>query len=1091
MNRCTLKMLLRSIRRSLGRYLAILGIVALGVGFFAGLKSSYPAMHRTADDYLRRQRFHDFQLLSTLGFTEGDRAAFEREEGVAAAEGAFFTDAYIEHAGEKTVCRLMSITERVDVPELIAGRVPRAPGECLGDSSAFSESELGTELRLGADNDEDTRALLRRESFTIVGLARSPRYISNDRGDTSLGSGRLGAFVLLLPQDFRSEVYHELLLFCELPGEIHSEEYDAAFEAIKPRIKTLENDLGVARERELRAETEEELSDARRELDEAWEEYRDKRAETEEELLGALRELEDGESELTCGRRELEDGRAKLEAGMAQLPAARREIEENRTLLDEKQAELDEGRAELEAGEAELELGALQLAAYKAASLAPYAQRIALLGGEIAALQRAIDAAESAPGGETLAAPLRARLQEKSAELAQASADYSSAEASFSAQEAELASGRQQLESARAELEAGQRAIDEGYAQLEDAEAQISAAEAAFPRHLQELEDGERRLDEAAQQLEEGRAEYENGLKQAREGFAEAEKELTEAEGKLAEAAAEAEEKLKLELYTLGRESNQGYLTFDNDTRIVDALSDVFPIFFVLVAALVCITTMTRMVGEERTQIGTMKALGYSAAATMSKYLLYAASAALLGCVLGYLLGTLLIPYFVWFSYGIIYNYARLEFYFSPLMAALCLLVTVPGALLVTGLVCRRELREQPAELIRPKAPKKGRRILLERIGALWRPLPFLTKLSLRNAFRFPVRVMMLLLGIGGCTALLVAGLGARDSIAHISRYQYDEIMLYDLEVNLDEDTFTPDGEAAALWREGCERRTLTRRESVTIEVGGKEKSTQMIAAAPGALEGLISLHDERGELPCPGRGEAVITKKLSEQLALGVGERFMLTTDGGERVELTVTGVCENYMRHYVFLDLSSLEEQAANTALLSCAEGTDAAVLGAALRGAEGVNYVSLARQEREIMENSMRSMDVLIALVVVCSAALAFITLYNLTNINIMERVREIATVKVLGFYPRETAAYVLRENVLLSVLGALLGLGLGKGLHFIIIRALVVDYMSFDPRIAPTSYMLAFAATLVFTLLTNAAMRRHLSAVDMAESLKSVE
>ena len=1091
MNRCTLKMLLRSIRRSLGRYLAILGIVALGVGFFAGLKSSFPAMRRTADDYLRQRHFHDFQLLSTLGFSEGDRAAFEEAEGVAAAEGAYFADAYIEHGGTRRVCRFMSITSRVDVPELTSGRMPRAAGECLGDRSVFSESDVGKTIRLGADNDDETRGSFTRESFTIVGLARSPRYLSVERGDTTLGSGRIDGFILVPPQAFDSEAYHELLLFCDLPGEIYSEEYDAAHARLEDRIKSLQSGLGTARLRELRAEAAEKIADGRRELDEAREEYRDKRTETEKQLADALRELEDGEKELARGQKELDDGRAKLEAGMAQLPAARREIEENRALLEQKQAELEAGRAQLEAGEQELEMGALALEAYKTAALAPYVERIAVLRGEIAVLENSISSAQETPGGELLIPGLQSRLNEKKSSLAKEQADYAAAEASFAPQEAEIAAGRKQLAASRAELESGEKALRDGFSKLDAAEKQIYAAEAAYPGRLQELEDGQQKLDEAAIRLEEGRAEYESGKREAEKGFAEAEQKLADAEKELDDAEKEAREKLTLELYTLDRGSNQGYLTFDNDIRIIDALSDVFPIFFVLVAALVCITTMTRMVGEERTLIGTMKAMGYSTAATMSKYLLYAGSAALLGCVLGYFLGTLLIPYLVWFSYGIIYDYARLEFYFSPLMYALCLLVTVPGSLLVTYLVCRRELREVPAELIRPKAPKKGRRILLERITPLWRRLPFLTKLSLRNAFRFPARVMMLLLGIGGCTALLVAGLGARDSIAQISTYQYDEIMLYDLELDLDADRFASDDEIAALWEEEELSFALTRRESVTLSAGGREKSTRMIAAAPGALEGLISLHDKNGELPFPSAGEAVVTKKIAETMSLRAGDSLTLTTDGGETLDLRVTGVCDNYLRHFVFVDLGDLGDARPNAALLRCGENGDPASLGAALRGEEGVNYVSLTRQERELMEDSMRSMNVLIALVVVCSGALAFITLFNLTNINIMERVREIATVKVLGFYPKETAAYVLRENVLLSVLGAALGLLLGKGLHAIIIRALVVDYMSFDVRVTTLSYVLAFAVTLLFTLLTNAAMHRRLAAVDMAESLKSVE
>ena len=315
--------------------------------------------------------------------------------------------------------------------------------------------------------------------------------------------------------------------------------------------------------------------------------------------------------------------------------------------------------------------------------------------------------------------------------------------------------------------------------------------------------------------------------------------------------------------------------------------------------------------------------------------------------------------------------------------------------------------------------------------------------------------------------------------------------MLYELTVNLDEDSFSPDGEAAALWTENCAERALTRQESVTLSAPGQEKSTTMIAASPGALEGLISLHDGAEELPFPGPGEAVVTKKIAETMSLREGDDVTLTTEAGETLALRVTGVCENYLRHFVYVDLASLPESSPNAALLRCAEGTESDAFGAALRACEGVSYVSLTRQERELMENSMRSMDLLIALVVLCSGALAFITLYNLTNINIMERVREIATVKVLGFRPRETAAYVLRENVLLSLLGAVLGLGLGRALHYVIIRALVVEYMSFDVRITALSYALAFAATILFTLLTNAAMHRRLAAVDMAESLKSVE
>ncbi len=1106
MNRLTFKMLLRSIRGSLGRFLSILGIVALGVGFFAGLKSSCPAMRHTADRYLRAQRFHDFRLLSSLGFTEEDRAAFAALEGVRAAEGACFVDAFVRvRGGEEKICHIETLCEKTDVPVVTAGRMPRKAGECLADSRMFTEKDLNSTITIADSNDPDTLALLRDRSYRIVGLARSPRYISLARGDTTLGGGSIDGFLLLLPENFDSEVYHELLLWCDLPGEIYSEEYDDARMLMKDKIQTLQNSLGAARQRTLRADAEKKLDDAQAELGDGWKEYREEKEKTEKELADALRELDDGRRELIDGQKKVDDGRRALEAGMARIPSAWKEIEENRALLDEKKAELEEGRAqleaaryEIEAGEAALSIGETVSNAAQAVTTAPYAHRVSTLQREIKALQAAISAAQKAQGSERVVAVLQARLRQKQAALEEAQQRLTEAQErplpelpGASAARERIEQGLAEFRAAEAELAAGEAAIAEGYAQLDAASEQLIAAEKAYPAHVRELNDAQSKIDEGWEKLKEGEAEYENGKKTAEEAFAEAERKLLDAQSELDEGRAELDDKLRLDLYTLDRESNQGYLTFDNDIRIIDALSDVFPVFFVLVAALVCITTMTRMVGEERTLIGTMKAMGYSSLVTMSKYLVYAALAALLGCVLGYFLGTVLIPFLVWFAYGIIYDYARLEFYFSPLMNLLCLFVTVPGALLVTWLVCRRSLRERPAELMRPKAPKAGRRILLERITPLWRALPFLSKLSLRNAFRFPLRVMMLLLGIGGCTALLVAGLGARDSVARISAYQYGEIMLYDLEVDIDPEVLESDAAAEALWAGEDVKCAMTRQEPVTITCASGEKSSRMIAAHSGALEGLVSIHDKSGELPFPEKGEAVITRKIAESCGLRVGDRFTLRTDGGEELELTVSGVCDNYMRHFVLLNHDSLSEQRANAALLQCAEGTDPSILGARLRGEKGISYVTLTAQERTVMENSMRSIDLLIALVVVCSGALAFITLYNLTNINIMERVREIATVKVLGFYPRETAAYVLRENLLLSFLGAALGLLLGKGLHHFIINALVVDYMSFDVRITPLSYTLAFAVTILFTVLTNRAMHGKLEKVDMAESLKAVE
>ncbi|MBR5429826.1 MAG: ABC transporter permease, partial [Firmicutes bacterium] len=700
----------------------------------------------------------------------------------------------------------------------------------------------------------------------------------------------------------------------------------------------------------------------------------------------------------------------------------------------------------------------------KAEATEPIQQQIAAAQGQIQSIRAEMAgiSGEEEGDAERLAA-LEEALAAAQTGLETAQGALETVNAQFAPQEAELAGNEQavngglaQLDAKEAELKAGEAAIADGRKQLDAAEAELKAAEDSYPANQSKIFDAQWTINDGWWQLQKGREDYEEGKLEAEQELRDAEQELHDAEQELADARAEVEEDLRLEVFTLDRDSNPGYLTFGNDIRIVDGLANAFPVFFTLVAALVCVTTMTRMVGEERTLIGTMKALGYSGGVVMSKYLLYSCSAALLGCVAGFFLGTSVIPYLVWIAYGILYDYARLDFYFGPLMAALCLAASVLVTLLVTWLACRQELREKPAELIRPKAPKAGKRIFLEYLGPLWRRLPFLSKVSLRNAFRHPLRVLMLLLGIGGCTALLVAGFGVRDSVSHISDYQYGEIFLYDLSVSLDTDDFTDDASAAALWQDETSAWSMTRQEPVTLYAGDREKSSRLIAAADGALEGMISLHDEQGELPFPQAGQAVITEKIAETLDLRVGDSLTLVTDGGERLEVQVSGVCKNYLNHYVFLNAASLKQAQNNTALLRVREGVDENRLGARLRAAEGVDYVSLSSQERETMERSMASLDLLVLLLVVCSGALAFITLYNLTNINIMERTREIATVKVLGFFPGETASYVLRENRLLAVLGAALGLALGKLLHYVVIRAVVVEYMSFDVRITPLSY-----------------------------------
>ena len=626
MNSETRKMLLRSIRASLGRFLAILAITALGVGFYAGLKSSQPDMLRSADDYLRRQRMYDLQLMGSLGLMKSDPAAFRKLPGVDAAEGACFADAYARVGeGEEEVWHFQTLTRDVAVPELLLGRMPENPDECLGDSSVFKEEDLGRHISLTDSNSEDTLEHFAGREFTLVGIARSPRYISLDRGSSELGSGKPAGFVLLPAEAFTDEVYHELLLWLDLPGEIYSEEYSDALRRLRPSVETLLNRRGLLRAEELRRENSEELLRARKELDDGWSEYR-------LGLQQAAQELAEGEQKLQAAQDTLDAGWAEQVKNEAGLAANYRDFYEQ----------------------------------YSPQEVQQYDDATEALTGVFEGLPDNLDPGDINGLIDALSGFTDQLNSDDFLGAVDQSLDLVDRGLAYTTTKMELDMTRSTLQTSRAQLE------------------------------------------EAEEQLANGRYEYNQGKEKAERELKEARQKLEDAEKELAEGEAELEDSIRPELFTLDRTSNPGYVTFESDTGIIDAIANAFPVFFVLIAALVCITTMTRMVNDERTLIGTMKAMGFRSGVIMAKYLLYAGSSALLGCVSGFFLGTSAIPYVIWMAYSIMYSYARLRFYFSPVLYLSCLAVAVPGTLLVTFLACRKELSERPAEdasLSAPDAP--------------------------------------------------------------------------------------------------------------------------------------------------------------------------------------------------------------------------------------------------------------------------------------------------------------------------------------------------------------------------------------------------
>lgn len=612
------------------------------------------------------------------------------------------------------------------------------------------------------------------------------------------------------------------------------------------------------------------------------------------------------------------------------------------------------------------------------------------------------------------------------------------------------------------------------------------------------------------------------------------------AEEQLAEAGAflSEEERLKLteeisrikkpETYVLGRNTNIGYACFENDSDIVEGIANLFPVFFFLVAALVCITTMNRMVEEQRTQIGVLKALGYGNGAVMSKYMVYSGMAAAAGCVCGFLLGTWGFPKVIWFCYGIMYRAAPVFYVFSWRLAVISVAVSLLCSMGAAWLSCRVELSEAAAELMRPKAPKAGKRVLLERISFLWKRLRFLHKVTVRNLFRYKKRLFMMVLGISGCTALLVTGFGIKDSIADVAEKQFGEIQVYDMGVSLKEEADSAlEEQLAGLKTAGLGDYVCVMERNVDLVTKTGVKSTWLVAGMAEEMPDYVNFYTPGGErIAYPSLGQAVVSAKLAEDCGLKIGDRITLRDDEMRSITVTVAAIYENYLNHYVHISEDTWRELTGGeperkTLYVKFAENEDENIvvygdtpgeqqadssgktdgekryvsdghtLAAELMKLDTVSNVTVNRDTMERIGNMMASLDIIVVVVILCAAGLAFIVLYNLTNINITERVREIATVKVLGFYKKETSAYVFRENIILTLMGMALGLVLGHFLHRVVMNEIRVDLITFDIYVRPLSYLYSSVLTMVFAWFVNWTMGGRLERISMTESLKSVD
>ena len=1149
------KNLSQSILRSLGRYIAIAMIIALGSGIFVGLLMTKTDMVATGQKFMDEQNMFDLRLISSYGWTKEQVAKAGELPGVEYAEGVVYLDvaASISGAEEDSVYRMYAIPESVNRIALRGGRMPQAPNECLIDGFLADDSYLGAELRISRNNSEDALDAMAYDTYTIVGYVATPLYMDLNRGTTSVGNGSVSTYFYIPADGLDVDYYSEINL--TIPGdyEVYSASYNNAMEQAAEAMEADAEVLADERFQSVLQEAEDawqegyaEYLDGVKKLDEGRQEAQAELEDAYNQLSNAEKEIADNEKLLADGQRELNKGWQAIAENEKQLKESRDELNkakaETNAQLDEAQAELDrnavevaDGLAQVDAGLAELDAGLSQVndgIAQLEEALPQLEDGISQLETMMPLLEAAVDvidatlkAANSAlvPDTEEIA-ELTAKLEEAKAELdsyaAQLEELYVMRE-TYSAQLQELYTTKAQLEITRAELLAtrqtlveAQAAIEDGYAQLEagraEADAQFADAEAQLAEGEKQLQDGknilsssQRQLNKGKKALEEGKAELAEGWQEYYEGKAEADAEIADAAAELAQAEQELsdarEEIDSLEepiLMILDRNTNVGYNTLDSASDIVQGVSRVFPAFFLAVAALVCITTMTRMIEEERTQIGTLKALGYSNSAIISKYLLYAGSSALVGCGLGVIVGSVVFPTILWEVYKIMLHITP----DTVLKFNWWLIAAVTGTytalmLAVTWYCCRKTLEEQPAELIRPKAPAAGKKIFLEYLP-FWRKISFLNKVTIRNIFRYRQRLAMMLVGIGGCTALLVTGFGLRDSIVGVVDTQFENVTPYDITVSFSE-AQTQDDEFrfAAEMGEDVEKFLFYHQSSMEIDFGNQTKSIYMIAS-DSHIEEFINFRSKGEVLPMPGENEILLTIGIAEMLGLDVGDHVVLRDPDMKTLDLTVSGIYENHVNNYAVVLPRTLETQwgkmpEKQSAMVRAAEGRDIHELSARISGLEDVLNVTINEDLAEMVNSMLDALDLVVVVIVICAGLLAVIVLYNLTNININERIREIATIKVLGFRAKETALYVFKENLALTLIGAVLGLGLGYLLLLFVMSQVKIDMVWFSVLVEPKSYGLSFILTLLSAVIVDFVFYFKLDKINMAEALKSVE
>lgn len=1114
------------IHRSLGRFLSIFFIVAMGVAFFSGIRAGEPDMRYSGDAYFDRNNVMDLRIIGTLGLTEKDVEALKKTEGVESVEPGYSVDMLLNVEGNYKVLHVASVLDNMNKYTVEEGRMPEKSGECLmdGDFLKAHGFKIGDKIVLSSGTKDAVTDTLKTETFEIVGSGSSSMYFTYARGSSTVGNGEVSGFLGVIPEDFGLEAYTECYVSVKDAKALtaFTSKYNGKVEKVQKNIEGIADEQGKRRADEIRDEAKTELADAQEELDKGKKEAEEKLAEAKKQIDDGEKQLQEGKEQLEKANQELQNGKNKLYASQKEVDAAKKEISNGWNQYNSAKKEFDAQEADFkkqyDAGIAEIAKGEEELTkAWDAfysqkeeydKGVTALAQAKEILSELLASLESGILPPEQVPQIQAQAEALKTEIAEKEPVLQEAGQQMNAAQATLEQKQQEadvqFAEARKQLEQGKAAIEAGRQQLEASRKKLISGEEQAKKGQQQIDEGWSKIHDGEKEKTESEALI----AENEEKLAQAKEeyeqGKKDAEQEIHDGEEKIKDAQQEINKIENAQWYVQDRSALPEYVGFGDNADRIRAIAKVFPILFFIVAALISLTTMTRMVEEQRTQIGTLKALGYGKLSIAGKYLNYALLATIGGSIFGVLFGEKIFPYIIVNAYKIMYTHVPdvvipYNWEYGIMAAGAAILCTG----LATLLACYKELASQPAVLMRPPAPKQGKRVFLERIPFIWKHLSFIWKSTIRNLIRYKKRFFMTVFGIGGCMALMIVGFGLRDSIFAIGKLQYGELQLYDGMVILNTDAEEEDKKepieylssekAVSDIMEGYSKK-------ITISKGKEEQEVYL--SVPFDIEKNKEFQVFRNRITKKEfemeKNSVILTEKAAQLLDVKKGDKIMLDDKDEKQAELRVTDICENYMEHYLYISPETYREiygenMESNTIYFKMKDFDKKGLkeIGKNILSKRGALNVTYTYNIQNQLDDMLESLDIVIVVLIISAGLLAFVVLYNLNNINITERKRELATIKVLGFYDKEVSAYVFRENILLTIIGVAVGVVLGSMLHRFVIVTVEIDSVMFTRIIENISFVLSAALTCLFSFLVNAVMYFKLKKIDMVESLKSVE